>query len=160
MANELTSRPIAPEDEELLYCIYASTREREMALLDWEEAQKQAFLRMQFEAQHRYYQENFSQAAFDLILLEGEPVGRLYVDRREDEIRLIDIALLPRYRGRGIGSALLEEILSEGKQAGLPVRIHVERMNPAMRLYTRLGFRKIDEHGVYDLMEWSPVGAP
>ncbi len=89
-----TLRPVTPDDHELLYRIYASTREDEMAQVDWTREQIEDFLRFQFEAQHKYYMEQFPDAAFDLILLDGEPVGRLYVDRRDDEIRLIDIALL------------------------------------------------------------------
>jgi ribosomal protein S18 acetylase RimI-like enzyme len=104
--------------------------------------------------------EQFAGAAFDVILLDGESIGRLYVDRRPDEIRIIDIALLPEYRNRGIGSRLITALLAEGTAAGLPVRIHVEQYNPAMRLYNRLGFQKIDERGVYHLMEWSPARAP
>jgi RimJ/RimL family protein N-acetyltransferase len=86
-------------------------------------------------------------------------VGRLYVDRRTDEMRIIDIALLTEYRRQGIGSRLLREILAEGQAAGLPVRIHVERHNPALRLYYRLGFRKVGDRGVYYLIEWSPDAA-
>lgn len=151
-----TLRSIAPEDRELLLEIYASTRAEEMAVVPWSEQQKQDFLRFQFDAQHKYYQEHFPRAAFDLILKDGEPIGRLYVDRREDEIRLIDIALLPEHRGSGLGGAIMREILEEGRESGLLVRIHVEHNNPAMRLYLRLGFEKIEEQGVYHLMEWSP----
>ena len=152
----VTRRPITPEDKDFLYRVYASTREAELAQLDWDEDQKTAFLEMQFRAQHHYYQEQFAQADFDLILLDGEPIGRLYVDHREDEIRIIDITLLTEHRRKGIGSALLKGILDAAEQAGLPVRIHVERNNPAFGLYTHLGFRRIVECGIYDLMEWSP----
>jgi ribosomal protein S18 acetylase RimI-like enzyme len=155
-----TLRPITLSDEAFLCRLYASTREDEMALVDWDDAQKKAFLEMQFNAQHTFYMEQFTEAAFDVILLDGEPIGRLYVDRRPDEIRIIDIALLPEHRNRGIGSRYMRALLAEGAAAGLPVRIHVEQYNPAMRLYNRLGFQKIDEHGVYHLMEWSPDKVP
>lgn len=156
MASSITLRPITPEDEEFLYRVYASTREEELAVLDWDETQGEAFLRMQFNAQHTYYVHQFGQAAFDLILLDGEPIGRLYVDRRADEIRIIDIALLTEYRRQGIGSRLMKGILVEAESAGLPVRIHVEQNNPALGLYTRLGFERIGDEGVYYLMEWRP----
>ncbi len=149
-------RPIGPADREFLYRLYASTRQAEMSLLDWSDAEKEEFLRMQFEAQHRYYVEQFPAAQLDVVLREGEPIGRLYVDRRDDEIRLIDIALLPEHRGGGIGGAMMRELLDEAREAGMPVRIHVERFNPAMRLYQRLGFERLEEQGVYDLMEWRP----
>ncbi len=149
-------RPITPQDMGFLYQIYASTRESEMAGVDWTAAQKEAFLQMQFNAQHTHYQQHFGDASFDLILLDGEAVGRLYLHHREDEIRIIDIALLTEYRGQGIGSALLRDILDQATQAKLPVRFHVERNNPALALYHRLGFREIGDEGVYCMMEWKP----
>ncbi len=156
---EITYRRIQDADQELNYRVYASTRAREMARVPWSDAEKEAFLRFQFDAQKKYYDEQFPDASFDLILLDGEPSGRLYVDRREDEIRLVDIALLPEHRGRGIGGRIMRRILHEGEEKGLLVRIHVERDNPAMRLYERLGFEKIEEQGVYHLMEWTPARA-
>lgn len=128
-----------------------------MALVDWTEEQIAAFLRMQFQAQSRFYVENYPGAEFQLILLDGQPVGRLYVHRRQDEIRIIDITILPEHRGQGIGSSLLNQILAEAANEHLPVTIHVERFNPAMRLYERLGFCFAEERGVYFLMKWSPV---
>ncbi len=149
----ISLRPITLDDEGFLYSVYSSTREDELAQVDWDDAQKQAFLKMQFHAQHTYYMEQYKHASFDVILLDDVPVGRLYLDRRKSEIRIVDIALLTAYRNRGIGSLLLKDILAEGERAGLPVRIHVEHFNPALHLYTRLGFRHIDDHGVYYLME-------
>ncbi len=140
-----------------MYRVYASTRQEELVRVPWDEAQKSTFLKMQFDAQHWYYLENYPRAKFQIILREGVPIGRLYVDRRKKEIRIVDIALLPEYRRRGIGSALLKEILEEGRRINLPVTIHVEEFNPAMRLYDRLGFHKIEDKGVYHLMEWSPT---
>ena len=156
MRNPTTLRPVTEADRELLYRIYASTRTAELAQVPWDDAQKEAFLRFQFEAQRQYYDQQFPNAAFDVIELGGEPIGRLYVDRRDAEIRLIDIALLPSSRGQGLGGAILADLLAEGRRQGLLVRIHVEQDNPAMRLYRRLGFEKIEEQGVYWLMEWSP----
>lgn len=144
------------EDEELLRRIYASTRADEMAAVPWSEAEKAAFLNGQFQAQHKYYQEVFPEAEFSILEKDGEPIGRLYIDRRKDEHRLIDIALLPEFRGRGLGGELMRGVLDEARAAGKLVRIHVEQNNPAMRLYTRLGFAKIEDQGVYWLMEWRP----
>ena len=124
--------------------------------MSWSESEKAEFLRQQFEAQHRFYREQFADAAFDIVLLDDRPVGRLYVDRRADEIRIIDIALLPEARGRGVGTSLMNDLLAEAARRGQPVRIHVERNNPALRLYGRLGFEQIEDQGVYYLMEWRP----
>jgi ribosomal protein S18 acetylase RimI-like enzyme len=159
MTDSITLRPVAEGDESFLYQVYASTRQEELAPVPWTEAQKAAFLRMQFEAQRRHYRENYPDAAFLVILRGGRPAGRLYVDRRPEGIRIIDIALLPEHRGVGIGTALLAEILAEGDREGKPVSLHVEHFNPALRLYERLGFRRIEDTGVYYLLERPPGGA-
>ena len=152
----ITLRPIDSADRDFLWRVYASTRQEELAQTDWDADQKTAFLTMQFDAQHRYYAANYPRAQFQIILQDGEPIGRLYVDRRAAEIRIMDIALLPEFRRRGIGSDLVNAILAEGKTRGLPVTIHVEQFNPALRLYYRLGFRQIQDKGVYYLLEWEP----
>jgi ribosomal protein S18 acetylase RimI-like enzyme len=156
MAESITLRAVAAGDEGFLYEVYASTRQEELAPLPWTEAQKAAFLRMQFDAQARHYHEHFSEAAFLVIVRDGRPAGRLYVDRRPEGIRIIDIALLPEHRRAGIGTALFQELLAEGDRQGKPVSLHVEHLNPAMRLYERLGFRKVEDTGVYYLLERPP----
>ncbi len=153
----LALRPASPADAEFLYRVYASTRYEELAPAGWPPEQVEAFLRMQFRAQDTHYRTYFPATAFDVILWDGEPAGRLYVDRRPAEIRVVDISLLPEYRGRGAGSALFAALFDEARAAGLPVTIHVEAFNPARRLYDRLGFVPIDTSGpVYHLMEWVP----
>ena len=155
-AHAITLRPIGADDLAFLCRVYASTREEELAVTDWSAVQKEAFLAMQFNAQHAYYQENYPGAAFQVILLDGQPIGRLYLDRWPGELRIVDIALLPAFRGRGVGTTILDAILAEGRRLSLPVRIHVERFNPALRLYTRLGFRQAADKDVYYLMERLP----
>jgi predicted GNAT family acetyltransferase len=91
-----------------------------------------------------------------VIEMDGEAVGRLYVARWPEEIRIIDIALLPQHRNGGIGSSLLADLCREAAAAGKPVTIHVERFNPALGLYHRLGFVPIADKGVYLLLQWSP----
>ncbi len=137
--------------------LYASTRREEMAPSGWPQEQIEAFLLQQFEAQHTFYVENFASTDFDLILSEKkEPIGRLYLDERDEEFRIIDIALLPEARGKGIGGKILQSILDRAFEAGKAVRIHVEQFNPAMKLYLRLGFKLVEEQGVYHLMEALP----
>ena len=156
--STVTLRPIAEEDLEFLLRLYATTRADEMAMVtDWSDEQKEWFVRMQFQAQHAWYQEHYGDAQFDLVLMDGVPAGRLYVHRRPAEIRLVDISLIPELRGKGVGSALLRELMAEAEAAGKPLTIHVEKYNPAMRLYLRLGFKPIEDRGPYDLMEWKPV---
>lgn len=144
-------------DEELLYEVYASTRQEELAHVDWEDGAREAFLRQQFTAQHQWYTEQYEGASFDVIVVDGRDAGRLYVARWSREIRIMDIALLPDHRGRGVGSALLSDLMAEAAASGKPLTIHVERLNPALRLYLRLGFAPVEDKGVYLLLRWSPT---
>ena len=154
---EISFRPIRPADERFLSQLYASTRAEEVAQVPhWTDEQRVEFLEMQFQAQHKFYSEQFTEAEFSIIRHRGRSVGRLYIDHRDDEIRLIDIALMPDVRRQGIGGALMRQILTQGQEASKPVRIHVEKNNPALRLYRRLGFEDIEDQGVYYLMEWKP----
>jgi len=107
-------------------------------------------------AQHQFYQAHYTQTDLLIILRDAVPVGRLSVARWQDEIRIVDIALLPPSRNAGIGSAILRDLLAEAAAAHQPVHIHVEKFNPALRLYERLGFVPIEDKGVYLFMEWSP----
>lgn len=144
-----------PTDLDFLRKLYISTRWEEVAVLvDWTEEEKLKFLSDQFSFQHAHYMETYSSAEFLVIRQGKHAIGRLYKDYREAEIRIIDIALLPEYRGKGIGGKIMESILAEAKRKNKAVRIHVEHNNPAMKLYKRLGFSKIGDTGVYFFMEW------
>lgn len=153
----ITLRPISESDAELLFEIYASTREAELKLVDfWTNEQKELFLRQQFHAQHIYYQEHYSESFFGVILKDKKAIGRLYINFFEENnsMSIIDIALFPTYRGNGIGKSLLEDILAYAKKIEKRVEIYVEAMNPAKRLYDRLGFKTIEEGQIYLKMEW------
>jgi GNAT superfamily N-acetyltransferase len=149
-------RPELPDDQAFLYRLYASTRAREMELVDWSFEQKASFLGMQFYAQHKHYVQRFPNARFEIIEEHGTAVGRRYVNCSNSEIRIVDIALLPEHCGKGIGSRLIAQVLDQGAREGLPVTIHVEQFNPALRLYQRLGFKPLHLQGVYWLMQWHP----
>ena len=153
----LALRPAEPEDEEFLYRVYAGTRTEELALVPWDQAQKEAFLRSQFDAQSRWYREHYARATYELILIDGKPAGRLYVHRGETEIRIVDIALLAEHRGTGVGTSLLHDLLAEAAASGRRVTIHVERFNPALRLYERLGFTVAEDKGAYVFLERPPA---
>ena len=150
----ITLRSIMPEDDAFLEGLYASTRAEELAVTGWSAEQTAAFCRQQFDAQTAHYQENYPGASLQVIEKEGELLGRLYVARWEREIRIMDIALLPEHRGSGIGTQLLRELQEEARSAGKSLTIHVERFNPALRLYERLGFQPIADRGVYLFLEW------
>ncbi len=149
-------RPATAEDSAFLFRVYASTREDELALLDWSEGQKRAFVSMQHQAQDSHYRSRFPDAAFAVIECAGEPVGRLYVARTQAEIRILDIGLLPAHRGRGIATALLLALQSEAGATGRRMVLHVERHSRARNLYERLGFAPVGEAGVHLRMEWLP----
>jgi GNAT superfamily N-acetyltransferase len=154
--DPISLRPITEGDREFLYHVYSSTREEELARVPWDNSQKTAFLQMQFSAQQNWYSKRCPDVQFQVILEHGRPIGRLYIQRRPTEIRVIDMALLPAYRNRGIGSHLLSGILSEARTRDLPVTAHVDLFNPAQRLYKRLGFRTVTDDGVFQLMKWNP----
>lgn len=156
MASSITLRPIVPEDEPFLRAVYDSTRQAELARVPWTDEEKASFLAMQFAAQSRFYFQQYAAADFQLILRGGAPIGRLYVDRQPNELRIIDIALVDAARDQGIGTGLLGTIIEEADQATLPITIHVERFNPALRLYSRLGFQAIADQGVYLLLRRLP----
>ena len=152
-AQTITLRPVAGGDEAFLRRVYASTRELELSLIVWSEDEKEAFLRDQFDRQDAYYREHYEGAGFDVVEVDGHPVGRLSVARWPEEIRIMDLALLPEHRGAGIGTRLLSELLAEGRRTGRRVSVHVEKVNPALRLYERLGFVPVADKGLHLLLE-------
>lgn len=149
----ITLRAASEEDAAFLLQVYASTRADELALVPWTDEQKGAFLEFQFKAQHSSYHERFTEASYQIILQDNVAIGRLYVLREADEIRILDITVLPQQRNSGIGTTLIRELLTEGGQTNRRVRIWVEHFNPSMRLFERLGFSKVEEDGFNCLME-------
>lgn len=161
-------RPTRAGDEPFLERVYASTRTEELKLTPWNEALKGAFCRHQFLAQADHYQKHYPTAEYFVIEMPGGPgggntdpspamVGRLYVDRWKSEIRIMDITVLPEYRGNGIGTHLLESLQREARACGKVLSIHVEKENPALTLYRRLGFSIREDKGLYLLMDWLPA---
>lgn len=157
MAESISFRRESDDDLTFLYDLYASTREEELSVVAWTAEQKEMFLRQQFGAQRAHYLQHYASAEYSIVLEHGVPVGRLYVNRLSDDIRIMDVALMPEARGRGIGGALVQRILEEAARTGKSVSIHVEAFNPALRLYERLGFRQIDASGPYLLLQWKPA---
>lgn len=158
MNQEITLRPITDNDQDFLYHLYANYREDELRVINWEQIpmDKESFLQMQFKAQEKYYIENYIDAEFMIVFLQDKPIGRFYLHRKPEEIRIIDIILLSEYRNQGIGSNFFQDILTEAQTLNLPVRLHVEYYNRAINLYQRLGFRYLRDNGVYKFMEWQP----
>lgn len=151
--TDVRLRPATPDDRAFLREVYASTREEELAPVPWDDATKQQFLDFQFEAQDREYHTRHPHGRFLVIEVAGERAGRLYLSKMPEELRILDIALLPPFRGAGRGEALIRRVMAEADELGVRVSLHVERWNPARRLYERLGFSVRGETDVYYLME-------
>jgi ribosomal protein S18 acetylase RimI-like enzyme len=152
----LTFHHAADADLPFLSRLYASTRLEELAVTDWSEAQKIAFLDMQFQAQHAHYHKYYPEADWLVIGRAGQDIGRLYIERWPSQHRIIDIAFLPAHRRKGLGGALLRDLIDEAWVSGKSASIHVEKNNPARRLYLELGFTVVEDKGVYDLMACAP----
>ncbi|RFF30545.1 GNAT family N-acetyltransferase [Wenzhouxiangella sediminis] len=142
------------QDGEFLDRLYATTRVEELAQTGWSEPEVRRFLHEQSRLQRAHYREHYPDAEFLLIAGETEPVGRLYLDERPGELRLMDIAFLPAWRGAGRGTALIEALQRLAGEEGLAVTLHVEPFNPAIRLYRRMGFEALETRGVYQFMRW------
>lgn len=156
----LNLRPVKAGDEDFVYRVYASTRELEMALVDWPDQQKEAFIRMQLNAQTIHYKNYFLNAQYYIIQRAGVPVGRFIMHQSTDSILVIDIALLTEHRGNGIGTAVMQNLMQHAAQINLPILLRVEGFNPALSLYARLGFVKTGELNLHDEMTWTPQPVP
>ena len=154
---QLTFRQLADSDRAFVFDLYALVRAQELAPVPWPEEAKRAFLLDQAALQHQHYVANYPGADLLVIGVDSAPIGRIYVYRSAREIRLMDIALLPEWRGRGIGGALLAELMAEARRSDSSITLHVEPDNPAQRLYRRLGFRLLEQRGVYDFLGWDPL---
>jgi GNAT superfamily N-acetyltransferase len=115
---------------------------------------------MQFDAQTRHYRESFPDATYSVICVDGERAGRLIVNHADDQILIVDIALLPEFRRAGIGSGLVRRLLDQADASHLPVRCHVLHDSTARRFWERAGFAAQGRDGVYLAMERSPKAPP
>jgi ribosomal protein S18 acetylase RimI-like enzyme len=145
-------RPLQASDREFSYRVYADARRQELAVLDWPPAQKEAFLRMQFEVRERQYRADYADADWQAILHDGVPAGTMITRKAADAVYLVDIALLAEHRRSGIGTAILKSL----QQKGQKIILHVQRQNPAVSLYSGLGFAPVAEDPMYLRMEWNP----
>jgi ribosomal protein S18 acetylase RimI-like enzyme len=155
--KQVTLRPVTAADDDFIFSCYASTRAQELAQVPWSQEQKESFVRMQYTAQKQHYAVDAPHANHDIIYLDSTPVGRIYLDRRENALHILDITVLPQHRNQGTGALLLRRLLDEAGRAGKPVTIYVESFNPSLRLFERLGFRKDLEKGFHLLMKWQPA---
>lgn len=142
-------RPETEADRGFSRAVYGASRAEELAQVPWSDAQRGAFLDQQFEAQRAHYRAQHPRADWSIVVVDGMDAGRLYVDEAPGLLLLIDIVLLPAFRGRGIGRALMAGVIERAEGAGLAVRLYVEKDNPALDWYRRLGFVVDGDVGVY-----------
>jgi len=154
--HSISVRPVTNDDAGLLLEIYQSSRGDDLRGLGWAEDRISEFLGMQYEAQQHFYKREYKRAVDEIILWEGKPAGRLVVERREHEIRCIDVALLPDHRNKGIGTFLIRKLQNEARREKKPLRLQVIRFNRAVNLFERSGFVRISETGTHFQMEWAP----
>ncbi len=152
-------RPATNDDEVFLLSVYDSTRADELSQAEWQEGQKELFVKWQFNLQRREYDARFPDADYYVILIDDHRAGRIWIGRDSEQIRLLDIALLPAFQNRGAGTILLRRLIDESKQSGKPLRHMVFVLNnDAHRFYERLGFVIIEDLGAYKHMEWRAAG--
>lgn len=150
--RSITTSSLLPVDDTFCYQVYTSTREEEMNLVDWPPEKKESFIRMQFNLRERQYRAEYPDAITETILCDGVPAGLITTLKTADTIFLVDIALLTHFRKAGVGSSVLHTLQAEGKK----IVLHVLKQNPAIHLYSRLGFVSVAEDSMYLRMEWMP----
>lgn len=157
--GDLVLRTEREDDADFRLELFKGSRAPEWYMIQWEPNLLEQIMRQQFHAQTGSYAQQFPHARFDIIELDGQPIGRIVVDRPDDQVHLVDLAIAPDRRGRGLGEAILRALMAEAEAAGRPVRLEVASSNdPSMRLYHRLGFRQVDETPLYIAMEWRTQG--
>lgn len=149
-------RPLEEKDAAFIEAVYRTAREAELNLTNWSEYQKNAFISMQSTAQHAEYKTKFPNVRFQVITFNKKNAGRFYTAENENEIRLLDITLLPEFRGKGIGKALLQQLIERSNKMQKKLSLHVEASNPILKLYQRLGFIYIKNNGRHYYMEREP----
>lgn len=158
MAVSYTLRPALPTDEPFLRTLYGESRADELAPMAWDDATRDAFLDSQFDLQRTHYEQHYPRARHEIVLVQGEPAGRIWVEVRDTQVRLIDLSLRPGTRGQGVGGALLRDLRLEAGGLGLPVTLHVMHGNErAKRFYERMGFSDEQDVGSHLRMRWDPA---
>ena len=154
--NELpiALRPVTDADHEFLLRVYEASREIELSMTGWNAEQRRAFVKHQYTAQDAHYREHYVGASFEIIMYEGESVGRLYVHRGDEETEILDITVLPEYRKRGIATSLVREITDEAAAANHSVSIYIESFSPSQKLFSELGFAAAGGDDIVRRFQW------
>ncbi|MDD2836094.1 MAG: GNAT family N-acetyltransferase [Methanothrix sp.] len=155
LGSRLALRAASREDDPFLFCLFCSIRELDFAFLG--ELERKKLLEVQFAAQQKHYQANMPEAEHLVVLKDEEPIGRMTLVRRNGEMHLAEIALLPEHRNQGIGSRLMEKLIKAEAEQGNAIRLHVYKQSASVRFYERLGFVAANDDGAYLLMEMFPT---
>jgi RimJ/RimL family protein N-acetyltransferase len=150
----ISLRPVEAADLPLLLALYGSARAAELALVPWNDAQRRAFIQHQFNAQTAFYQSEYPHAVHSILLCDGEPCGRVYIDRRPHEIRMLDVSWLATESAEDAGRQLMADLQAEAQSAGLPLNLHLEPLSTLRACFERLGFVKVTESDTHALYEW------
>lgn len=156
LSHSFSTRPVTQDDETFLREVYKSSRGDDLRGVGWDEDRISEFLEMQYDAQRRFLESDYKNASDEVVLLDSEPAGRLLVERRENEIRCIDLGLLPAYRNQGVGTSIVRKLQEEARASNKSLRLQVMRFSRAVNLIERLGFVRTSETGTHFQMEWTP----
>ena len=156
----VTRRPLAPDDEPFVRSLILATVAEELRAWAWPEPMRSNLLEMQYRVRRQGVESTFPDAEKSIVMIDGQPAGWVVVSRTSDEIHLVDIAILAEWRGAGVGTTTLRELLAESDRAGKPIRLTVNVTNRAALLYERLGFRRTGGNQVQHFMERQPFAAP
>lgn len=151
----LSKREESPADAAFRFALFCRSRlpVEDFSFLD--ASMREALARQQFQSQTGSYRAQYPDARFEIIEAEGQPVGRLVTHRDAQAFRIVDIALLPEWRRKGIGAHILREICDSARAEHVPVRLSLSLFNvDAFRLYCRLGFTAVAQDEIQILMEW------
>jgi len=156
--STLAVRPALPQDEIFLYELYSAVRAPEFALAPISATQKEHLIRMQFRGQMSAYTQMYPNSCYHVVLLDGKPVGRLWVASGDSDFQLVDIAIHPKLQSKGIGTVLIQRLQQEAVKARVPIHCCVFKFNPgSLRFHQRLGLTILREDQMYFYMEWRPV---
>ena len=155
-SRSVNTRPATPDDDRFLLQVYKSSRGDDLRGLGWDEDRISEFLELQYQAQRRFFEDDYQNASDEVVLVDSKPAGRLILERREHEIRCIDLGLLDAYRNQGVGTAIFRNLQDEATAANKSLRLQVIRFSRAVSLLERLGFVRTSETGTHFQMEWTP----
>lgn len=145
--TKLTLRMVVPEDKPFIQDVYFETQRWLIeALFGWRGD----------EIELAKFAESYDAGNTSIIVVDDDDVGWLTVQRGE-HIELEAIYLKPSAQGRSIGTAVVQDLISEAQSAAKPLRLSTAKINPARQLYERLGFVDVGESEFKTFMEWRPA---